>query len=448
MQHIKLFLLLYVRPAKAISRLIDEGRWLYSAMLAFAVALLLNFTIAERIYPVYEAAPIPLDHFFPALESESGEEEENIDPRDYLPPEMLVTKKPLPLVGNAGWYFVSFSQLSTLAAPLTLALFYIPAAILAMVLITQTASFGVAIRRDFGPLLVCALTAWAASHLPFALAGLALDRYGLGANSALILWAAAKIVFGLYMIVALRTVYGAGIGESAGAVSVSWLSAPIEMIFAASRLLWLLASPCIFYLVYASLRSGVGDIDSAFRGRQSFRRSLEAATINPRDAEAHYQLGLIYQYRRQHSEAINRFKKAIEIDESETDAHFQLGRIAREQGRLQEAIDHLNTVVSQDDNHSHGEIWREIGAVYADASMFDDARSALETYIERRPYDPEGLYLMAYTFSKLDQKEQAREMLERCLESVRTMPFYRRGAVRKWGRLAQKQLRELGAQSA
>ncbi|HEY7546787.1 MAG TPA: tetratricopeptide repeat protein, partial [Blastocatellia bacterium] len=402
----------------------------------------------ERIYPAYEAVPAPLNEIFPAHQFESDdEEEESIDPRSFLPPEMLVTKKPLPVVGNAGWYFVSFSQTSTLASPLTLALFYIPAAILAMVLITQAASFGVAIRRDYGPLLVCALTAWAASHLPFALAGLALDRYHLGANSALILWAAAKVVFGIYMVIALRRVYGAGIGESLGAVSVSWFSAPVEMAVAASRLLWLLASPCVFYLVYASLRSGAGDIDSAFRGRQSFRRSLEAATINPRDAEAHYQLGLIYQYRRQPTEAINHFKKAIEIDPSETDAHFQLGRIAREQGRLQDALDHFNTVLSQDDNHSHGEIWREIGATYADASMFEDARQALETYISRRPYDPEGLYLMAHTLNSLDQIEQAREMLERCLESVRTMPFYRRGAVRKWGRLAQKQLREIGAQS-
>jgi tetratricopeptide (TPR) repeat protein len=249
------------------------------------------------------------------------------------------------------------------------------------------------------------------------------------------------------MIIALRIIYGARLIESAGAVSVSWLSAPVEMIFVASRMLWLLASPCIFYLIYSSLRSGAGDIDSAFRSRQGFRRSLEAATINPRDAEAHYQLGLIYQYRRQHTEAINRFKKAIEIDQSETDAHFQLGRIARQQSRLQEAIEHFNTVVSQDDNHAHSEIWREIGATYADAAMFDEARSALDTYLERRPYDPEGLYLMAQTLNRLEQREQAREMLERCLESVRTMPFYRRGAVRKWGRLAQKQLREIEAQS-
>ena len=80
---------------------------------------------------------------------------------------------------------------------------------------------------------------------------------------------------------------------------------------------------------------------------------MEAATINPKDASAHYQLGLIYQYRRQYGEAISRFEKAVQIADDETDAHFQLGRIAREQGRLQDAINYFSIVLEQDEKHSH-----------------------------------------------------------------------------------------------
>ena len=67
--------------------------------------------------------------------------------------------------------------------------------------------------------------------------------------------------------------------------------------------------------------------------RQNFRRQLEASTINDRDAEAHFQLGLIYQRRRQFGEAAARFKRAVEIDPKEPDANFELGRIARQEGR-------------------------------------------------------------------------------------------------------------------
>jgi hypothetical protein len=447
-KHIKLFFTLFFRPLSAFSFIIDEGRWLYGAAIAFAVSIVFAFTITDRLHSSYEAAPLSPEEIrrMTAFVDEEGNEKSI--PVSQIPPEMLVRRKPLPIVGNTGWLLASFSRSSALSTPLTLAFFYVPALILAMSLIAPIGSFGVALRRDYGPLLACSLMGWAAAHLPIAIAGLLLDKMNMPASAPLWLWAGAKLLFAFYMIIALRILFGTTTKQNAGGVSLSWVSAGVETFILASQMLWLLASPCVFFLVYAALRGGLSDIDSAFRGRQSFRRSLETATINPRDSEAHYQLGLIYQQRRQYTEAINRFRKAVEIDETETDAHFQLGRIARQQRRLQDAIDHFNTVVSQDDNHSHGEIWREIGATYADASMFEDSRAALETYVDRRPFDPEGLYLSAHTLNRLDRRDEAREMLLRCIEAVHTMPFFRRGASRKWGKLAEKQLREFEAQKA
>ena len=103
---------------------------------------------------------------------------------------------------------------------------------------------------------------------------------------------------------------------------------------------------------------------AGLRRRQNFRRMLDAAAINPHDAEAQYQLGLIYQQRRQYTAAIQRFKNAVAIDPTETDAHFQLGRIAREQGRFAEALAHFQTVLSQDEKHNLSEILRKTGASY------------------------------------------------------------------------------------
>jgi len=167
---------------------------------------------------------------------------------------------------------------------------------------------------------------------------------------------------------------------------------------------------------------------------------MEAATINPRDGSAHYQLGLIYQHRRQYAEAISRFEKAVEIASDETDAHFQLGRIAREQDRLQDAINHFSVVLEQDDKHSHSEIWREIGATYFTASMFTDAKEALEKFLERRAYDPEGLYYYGKTLEQLGHPAEAREMFGRCIEAVKTMPSYRYREQRKWDKLARERL--------
>src|SRR6185312_6526471 len=157
---------------------------------------------------------------------------------------------------------------------------------------------------------------------------------------------------------------------------------------------------------------------------------------------AHYQLGLVYQYRRQYTEAISRFQKAVEIAHDETDAHYQLGRIAREQNRLQDAINHFGVVLEQDDKHAQSEIWREIGATYLAASMFTEAKDTLEKFIDRRPYDPEGLYHYGKALEQLEQREAAREMFGRCVEAVNTMPSYRYREQRKWDKLAREQLRK------
>jgi tetratricopeptide (TPR) repeat protein len=301
------------------------------------------------------------------------------------------------------------------------------------------ASFGLLLRRDYGPLLTCGFMAWAAAHLPFVAAGFALEPLGLSEKTALGLWAASAICFGLLMALGVRMLFGIKYPTALVLVAVAALSFSVQAkLFAAVSPF--MFSPFLLFYAFMMFRGGIGDIGYSFRQRQSFRRSMEAATINPRDAGAHYQLGLIYQNRRQYAEAISRFAKAVEIANDETDAHFQLGRIAREQGRLQDAINYFSTVLEQDDKHAHHEIWREIGATYLAASMFEDAKEALAKFIDRRPYDPEGLYYYGKTLEQLGQTAEAREMFNRCVEAVKTMPSYRYREQRKWDKLARDRL--------
>jgi tetratricopeptide (TPR) repeat protein len=280
---------------------------------------------------------------------------------------------------------------------------------------------------------------WAAAHLPFSIVGLAMQP--LSPETALILWSLSKLSFTLLMVFALRVVFNVSYFSVFVTLAISWSSILLE-----SAIFWV-TSPFLIFWIYYYLRGDIGsvgmDVASSFRQRQSFRRHLEACTINPQDAEAHYQLGLIHQQRRQYSEAIARFKKAIEIDTREIDAHFQLGVIAREQNRLQEAISHFDSVVLLDDKHSNNEVWREIGATYEAAGMNEDAYKALEKYIERRPYDAEGLYYYGKTLFNLKQNDKAKEMFNRCIEAADTAPYHRRGQLRRWRKLAQGLLKNL-----
>lgn len=138
-----------------------------------------------------------------------------------------------------------------------------------------------------------------------------------------------------------------------------------------------------------------------------------------------------------------RFQKAVAIDPSETDAHFQLGRIAREQGRLRDALAHFQTVVLQDEKHSQSEVLRELGGLYVSVRQYADAQHELAIYVERRPYDPEGLYYYGRALEGLGQTAEAREMYHRAVEADRTAPRYRRRVTAPWSRTAQKQMRTL-----
>jgi len=198
------------------------------------------------------------------------------------------------------------SLTSSLGDIFGLALLYAPFALLALTVFEPVGSFGVAFRRDFGPLLACTFFAWAAARLPFALLSLAIPFLGLGPRGLLAylaLWALGGLAFAALMVVALQTTFGARLG-SAVAVAVV---APIALLL--QPILAFLASPFVLFFAWRYFRGDLGDVTWSFGARQSFKRHLQASTLNPRDAGAHYHLGLIHQQRRQYAEAQERFRK-------------------------------------------------------------------------------------------------------------------------------------------
>lgn len=439
-ENTKLLLGLLYRPVSSMGRIIDEGNWLYAAAVVAALSMVFHVTVTSLIYNNVEAVyrELPPE---PAASVDDPDAYDEEDVEGVAAPHFVYDRHPLPLVGDHGWWFVSFAPPSFFTAVMGMAILYIPCLILLVAMSGVNASFSVLVRRDYGPLFTGGLMAWAAAHLPFTLAGFALQPLGLSEKTALGLWAASALCFGLLMAVALRMLFGLSYSKALPLVAIAALALSVQAKLFATVSPFLF-SPFLLFYAFSMFRGDLGDIGFSLRQRQGFRRSMEAATINPRDASAHYQLGLIYQYRRQYAEAISRFEKAVQIAQDETDAHFQLGRIAREQGRLQDAIQHFGVVLEQDETHAHSEIWREIGATYFAASMFSEAKDTLEKFIDRRPYDPEGLYYYGKTLEQLEQHDSAREMFARCVEAVNTMPSYRYREHRKWDKLAREQLKK------
>jgi tetratricopeptide (TPR) repeat protein len=246
-------------------------------------------------------------------------------------------------------------------------------------------------------------------------------------------------VFGL--VIAFREVFRFSWPRATWAVLAAGLiMLPISIVLA-PLFNFALGSPFLLIIFLLLMRGYISEVMRGHRARSSFRQNLEAATLNPADASAHYNLGLIHLQRRELGEARARFERAIEIDPEELDAHYQLGRIARAEGRLPEAIERFGQVVARDETHAQQEIWREIGATYVHAGQFADAQDALERFLEKRQSDPEGLYLMGRAYFGQGRLREAKEWMQRCVEAVRTAPAYKYRAEKRWLNEAQQFLR-------
>src|SRR5262245_13322115 len=330
---------------------------------------------------------------------------------------------------------------------LFVAVVYVPFAILIANLFERRASFSLVIREEYAPVVTCSLLSLAVSLLvtltPALLIGWQSARLSSeGSPGYLSLLAVMWLpIFAALMTITVGTSFRIGWAAAAVTTLISFLSligGPLLMRAAS----FVCASPFLLLLLVFLLRDRIDEFIGATRSRQSFKQNLQAATLNPADASAHYQLGLIYQKRGELDAAVGSFKRAVEIDPMETDAHYQLGRIAREQGRLNEAVQHFERVVRLEAAHSQNEIWRETGLVYYDAGQYQDALEMFDKFLDKRPSDAEARYWRGMTLNKLGRENEAIQEMQNCVESVRTAPAYKYRFDRRWMNQAENFLRD------
>lgn len=443
MENLKLLFQLYFRPISAMSELMDRGSWLWSAVFVFIVSIAFYWTVNARLQAAYAIPPFN----FSANQQFDDESEtvETVKKREAMVAEyrkMLAERQKVPLIGDNLFWFFSFEPSGFFRPLISLACFYIPLTVLLITIFGHTGNFGVVFGRDYGTLSVCSMMAWTAAHLPFAIAGILLNSQPIDPLIYLVFWLTSGLFFGILMVFALRVVFGVSYGAAILTIAISWIGFSLGM-FVFKFISPFLFSPFLLIMAYmyfgGAISGGARGFGNALRQRQDFKRFLHNATVNPRDADAHVQLGLIYNQRRQTDKAIEHFNKAVEIDKNEPDANYELGKIARHSGELQKAIEHFSVVVEQNDKYALSEIWREIGATYLEAKMYDEARSALETFVERRAYDPEGLYYYGKVLQAQGETEKAREIFLEAIESANNSPDYRKYELRQWSKLAEKE---------
>ncbi|HXQ73736.1 MAG TPA: tetratricopeptide repeat protein [Pyrinomonadaceae bacterium] len=246
------------------------------------------------------------------------------------------------------------------------------------------------------------------------------------------------VLFAIGTVIGVKDVFRTSFVRAFGISVISAFAASFVLPIAVRLFSGVLGSPFLIFILFMLLRGYFSEIMGTQRAKTAFKQNLESATLNPADASAHYNLGLIHQTRGELDQARERFERALQIDDGEIDASYQLGRIARQQKRYPDAIQNFEHVVTRDPAHSQYEIWREVAATYIAAGQFEDARNALEQFLEHRPSDPEGLYLMGRAHAGLGHKREATNLMQACIEAVKTAPAYKYRASKRWLNEAQQ----------
>jgi tetratricopeptide (TPR) repeat protein len=247
-----------------------------------------------------------------------------------------------------------------------------------------------------------------------------------------------RVLFGVGIVLGVKDAFRMSVVRALTVTVIGVFASAILAPIAERLFSGVFGSPFLLFLLFMLLRGYFSDIMGSHRAKAAFKQNLESATLNPADASAHYNLGLIHQSRGELDQARERFERALQIDAEEIDASYQLGRIARQQKRYGDAIQNFEHVVTRNPAQSQHEVWREVAATYIAAGQFEDARTALDQFLEHRPSDPEGLYLMGRAHAGLGHKREATSLMQACIEAVKTAPAYKYRSSKRWLNEAQQ----------
>jgi Flp pilus assembly protein TadD len=405
-ENLALFSRFYYRPSRAAGDALDNGSVVFA--IALAVGVLILWTFAPGGAVVHSPHP-------------HGAGQPN------------ATAGPDLVIGAA----LSLATPGSLLALVALFGGLTPVAIATLAAWDGLGSATIVLRREYVSMLVCALLSWSAAYLPLGLVQLAAPTPGLAV--------AGHIGFLVLFVISLRTALGSTTAHAAVATFAGWITAIGIVLLGpfVGGFSYFLLSPWVLYMLFRYYSPDVRSLGESMNSRRSFRRQLEASMINPRDADAHFQLGLIYEQRRQYEDAEASFRRAVAIEPQEADAQLHLGRALRAQGRAADALSHMQAAIAADPRVGRHEGWRDLGATLLDLGRVQEALPPLERYTNAREYDPEGLFYYGSALRAVGRTAEARQAFEQAIAAVQTAPKYRRGQLRQWTTEAKSALKSL-----
>ncbi|MGQ0702999.1 MAG: protein kinase domain-containing protein [Gemmatimonadales bacterium] len=172
----------------------------------------------------------------------------------------------------------------------------------------------------------------------------------------------------------------------------------------------------------ADLHHAVSRILAA-RGRipEAVAEAQKAHQLDPLSLVAHANIGVIYYFGRNYSEAERRMRATLELNPDFPVAHWGLGLVYEQMGRLADAEAEILKAIAV---AGRGRNWLgSLGHLYGIAGRRAEAEAILRE-LQQRSRGPTGDYQMALVWAGLGRGDEALTALERALEERSTLMSY------------------------
>jgi tetratricopeptide (TPR) repeat protein len=247
------------------------------------------------------------------------------------------------------------------------------------------------------------------------------------------------VLLAAYTVWAIKELHYVPPVAAFGAFVLSWFTLPVFYVltsFVFALPLFILIP--VFYLLMQRLQAAV----RGRAGQKDLQRFLQTLTVNPRDADALYQLGLIQLKRGNAGAAGEYFQRAIKIDAANPDYRYHLGRAFELREDWPNALDSYAEVYRMNPQYGLGDIFREVGKGYLHTGNPQKAIEFLRFFLTERQSDPEGRYWLAVALRDVGEQQEMRTQLRTILDQTRSNPRYFTRENRRWIFLARTMLRQ------
>jgi tetratricopeptide (TPR) repeat protein len=248
------------------------------------------------------------------------------------------------------------------------------------------------------------------------------------------------ILLCIYTLWAIKQLNYLSWAQSFGVFVLSWFAFAILLVLNSLfvALPFFILIP-LFYLVWQRLR----DYFASHANDRVFQENLHVLTLNPQDADAHYQLGLIH-FRRGNWEAARRyFENSLKIDPGNPDCHYYIGRTYEFNEEWPSALEHYEETYRLNPEYGLRDIFREVGKAYLHTGNIEKGQEFLNSFLEQRGSDPEGRYWLAVALQTLGDLDQMRFQLNMIQEQARSNPRFFRKERREWIYRARNMIRSV-----